>query len=71
MPQPFAPITRGDYSRFVYVAAAITALNGLLFSYNTGVISGALLFVKEDFTQLAKRGIQVRIRTATERRLCD
>jgi SP family galactose:H+ symporter-like MFS transporter len=37
-------------SRFVTVAAALCALGGLLFGYDTGVISGAILFVKEDFS---------------------
>src|ERR1700759_2801941 len=35
--------------RHVAVSAAITALGGLLFGYGTGVVSGALLFVKKDF----------------------
>src|SRR5579871_5420366 len=37
-------------SRFVFIAAAFAALGGLLFGYDTGVISGAELFFKNDFT---------------------
>ena len=35
--------------RFINRAAAITATGGLLFGYDTGVISGALLFIRQDF----------------------
>ena len=34
---------------FVYVAAGVAALAGLLFGYDTGVISGAVLFIKNQF----------------------
>jgi len=39
--------------RRVAISAAITALGGLLFGYDTGVVSGALLFVKKDFGGLS------------------
>ncbi len=39
--------------RHVLVAAGITALGGMLFGYDTGVVSGALLFLKDDFGGLS------------------
>jgi MFS family permease len=35
---------------FVFYAVAVAALGGLLFGYNTGVISGAILFIKTQFS---------------------
>jgi len=34
---------------FLYITAGIAALAGLLFGYDTGVISGAILFIKDQF----------------------
>jgi MFS transporter, SP family, galactose:H+ symporter len=40
---------RAPSNTFVYVAAAFAALGGLLFGYDTGVISGALTFIQKSF----------------------
>jgi sugar porter (SP) family MFS transporter len=46
-------IGRDEKRRFVNIAAAIAATGGLLFGYDTGVISGALLFIRQDFAPLS------------------
>ncbi|HVA85460.1 MAG TPA: sugar porter family MFS transporter [Candidatus Saccharimonadales bacterium] len=41
---------RADGRRLVYLATAISALGGMLFGYDIGVISGAILFIRSDFS---------------------
>ena len=42
--------TKADAKHFVYLATAISALGGMLFGYDVGVISGAILFIKKEFS---------------------
>jgi sugar porter (SP) family MFS transporter len=48
-----SPMGAPSIRRHVVWAAAITALGGLLFGYDTGVISGALLFLQTTFGTLS------------------
>ena len=48
-PTQAVPLSPASIHRRVLFGAAITALGGLLFGYDTGVISGALLFIGRDF----------------------
>jgi len=41
---------KSEVNGFVYVAVGVAAIGGLLFGYDTGVISGAILFVKTQFS---------------------
>jgi SP family galactose:H+ symporter-like MFS transporter len=47
--QPTPSGTHHRVSGFVIVVSAIAAIGGLLFGYDTGVISGAILFIKQQF----------------------
>lgn len=39
-----------EHSRFYIVIAIVAAFSGILFGYDTGVISGAILFIKKEFS---------------------
>ncbi|HEX7106575.1 MAG TPA: sugar porter family MFS transporter [Acidothermaceae bacterium] len=42
-------VTRGPSNRFLVRLAVVAALGGFLFGYDTGVIGGAMLYIKKDF----------------------
>jgi len=42
-------VTKGSANRFLVRLAVVAALGGFLFGYDTGVIGGAMLYIKKDF----------------------
>ncbi len=45
-------IHKSGNNTFIYVIAMVSGLSGMLFGYDTGVISGAILFIKQEYTLL-------------------
>src|SRR5436190_833732 len=43
-------VERSSANWMVYAVSVFAALAGLLFGYDTGIISGAILFIKKDFS---------------------
>ena len=41
---------KADGKRFIYLATAISVLGGMLFGYDIGVFSGAILFIQKEFS---------------------
>ncbi|MBE9009936.1 sugar porter family MFS transporter [Pseudanabaenaceae cyanobacterium LEGE 13415] len=52
------PVSHQKTSGFIYIVTTIAALGGLLFGYDTGVISGAILYIKQQFS-LSSAGQEV------------
>lgn len=58
-PAPKTPHATGARQPgLVYAVAAVSAVGGLLFGYDTGIISGALLYLREDL-DLSSRGQEI------------
>ena len=45
----FSKISYQPYTYYVYLITALSAISGLLFGFDTGVIAGALIFIRQDF----------------------
>jgi NAD(P)-dependent dehydrogenase (short-subunit alcohol dehydrogenase family) len=58
---------RSEAKPFLFVLALVAALGGFLFGYDTGVISGALLFIKPAFHASALQQQEVALFLASER----
>ncbi|MEV0521881.1 sugar porter family MFS transporter [Streptomyces sp. NPDC050439] len=57
-PAPKSPHATARQPALVYAVAAVSAVGGLLFGYDTGIISGALLYLREDL-ELSSRGQEI------------
>ena len=68
MPSPQAQ-TEASSGRFLTKLTVISTLGGLLFGYDTGVISGALLYMKDDLAYVVRRGHGRQLAAVPGRRL--
>ncbi|AEH36240.1 sugar porter family MFS transporter [Halopiger xanaduensis] len=59
MPSLLTGDAADERNSFVYVVAALAALNGLLFGFDTGVISGAMLYIRETFELATVLGVSL------------
>ena len=48
-PPASIPVRQGELNFSVAMVAAVAAIGGGLFGYDTGVISGAILYIKREF----------------------
>lgn len=49
MKKQATPAPAPQRTRFLYLVAAVAAIGGVLFGFDTGVISGAILFITQQF----------------------